>query len=420
MLVKDKSIEFKNSGKKLLWVEPSHFQLGCSLHSMADIEVSKELSKKNFSTFLIVPRSKKSVALKIGYSKILTISIPVKHIPFFSSIMYAIDLLFYLPVCLISRKPNYVMTVPDVSIVSFIPLIIISRLRRIKVILDIRSVPVETFGFLGFLQNFWFTVSLLVAKKLFDGITFITPLMKSDVCGRFGINPDGVGVWTSGVSEKLFMTGNNNEEIKNLRVKHGLTKKFVILYHGVFTASRGLKETIESLKILKNEGLDVVLFLLGGGPALSLLTNAVKENQLEKNVIIHSQVEYEKVPKYIQMADVCIVPLPDNQFWRSQSPLKLLEYLAMEKTVILTDIPAHRFVVGDSKCGVYIQSVSPTEIARSVIYVLSNSDNLSEWGKSGRKIIFNRYTWEKVAGDLSNYLLSIEKMQTNSLRLKGY
>ena len=109
------------------------------------------------------------------------------------------------------------------------------------------------------------------------------------------------------------------------------------------------------------------------------------------------------------MADVCIVPLPDNKFWRSQSPLKLLEYLAMEKTVILSDIPAHRFVVGDSKCGVYIQSVSPIEIARSVIYVFNNRDSLSEWGKSGRKIVFDRYTWEKVAGDLSNYLLSKEK-----------
>ncbi len=409
MISKEKSIKINGSGRKLLWVEPNHFQLGCSLHSMADIEVSKELSKKQFSTFLIIPRSKKSVILKIRNSEILTTSIPVKHIPLFSSVIYAIDLLFYLPFSLISRKPNYIMTVPDVSIVSFIPLMILSRFKHIKVILDIRSVPVETFGFLGFLQNFWFTVSLLIAKKLFNGITVITPLMKSDICSRFGINPDDVGVWTSGVSDQLFKTANNSNEINDLRAEHGLTKKFVIFYHGVFTASRGLKETIESLKILKKEGYDVVLFLLGRGPALSLLTEVVKENQLEENVIIHSQVEYEKVPKFIQMADVCIVPLPDNTFWRSQSPLKLLEYLAMEKTVILTDIPAHKFVVGDSKCGVYIQSVTPIEIARSVIYVLNNSDKLAEWGKSGRKIICDGYTWEKVAGDLSNYLLSIEK-----------
>ena len=301
------------------------------------------------------------------------------------------------------------MTVPDVSIVSFIPLVFLSRFRRIKIILDIRSVPVETYGFLGFLQNFWFTVSLLIAKKLFNGITVITPLMKSDICNLYSINPKRVGVWTSGVSEQLFMTTCNSNEINDLRAEHRLTKKFVIFYHGVFTASRGLKETIESLKILKIAGYDVVLFLLGAGPALSSLTEVIRENQLEDNVIIHSQVEYEKVPKFIQMADVCIVPLPNNPFWRSQSPLKLLEYLAMEKTVILTDIPAHKFVVEDSECGIYIKSVTPKEIARSLIYVLDNSDKLSEWGKSGRKIIYDKYTWKKVAEDLSNYLFSIKR-----------
>jgi glycosyltransferase involved in cell wall biosynthesis len=169
-----------------------------------------------------------------------------------------------------------------------------------------------------------------------------------------------------------------------------------------------LKETIESLKILKIAGYDVVLFFLGAGSALTSLTEVIRENHLEDNVIIHSQVAYEKVPKFIQMADVCIVPLPDNPFWRSQSPLKLLEYLAMQKTVILTDIPAHKFVVGDSACGVYISAVTPTEIARSLLYVLENRDKLSEWGKSGRKIICDKYTWKKVAEDLSNYLLSIK------------
>ncbi len=406
---KKNSAEFNGSGSKLLWVEPSHFQFGRSLHSMADIEVSKNLSKKQFNTFLVIPRSKKSVIIKIGNSEIRTISIPVKHIPFLSSLIYAVDLLFYLPICLISKKPDYIMTVPDVSIVSFIPLVFLSKFRHIKIILDIRSVPVETFGFLGFLQNFWFTVSLLIAKKLFNGITVITPLMKSDICNLYSINPEGVGVWTSGVSEQLFMTNSNSNEINDLRAEHRITKKFVIFYHGVFTASRGLKETIESLKILKIAGYDVVLFLLGAGPALSSLTEVIRENQLEDNVIVHSQVEYEKVPKFIQMADVCIVPLPDNPFWRSQSPLKLLEYLAMEKTVILTDIPAHKFVVGDSECGVYISSVTPREIARSLIYVLDNRDKLSEWGKSGRKIIYDRYTWKKVAEDLSNYLLSIKR-----------
>jgi glycosyltransferase involved in cell wall biosynthesis len=109
------------------------------------------------------------------------------------------------------------------------------------------------------------------------------------------------------------------------------------------------------------------------------------------------------------MCDVGIIPLPDHPYWRFQSPLKLLEYLAMEKVVILTDIPAHRAVIGEAKCGVYISAVNPTKIAGAIEYAYLNKGNLEEWGKMGRKIVKEKYTWEKVAMDLENYLLSIDE-----------
>ena len=80
----------------------------------------------------------------------------------------------------------------------------------------------------------------------------------------------------------------------------------------------------------------------------------------------------------------------------------------MGKVVILTDIPAHRSVVGKAKCGIYISSVNPAEIAKAIEYAYDNKENLEEWGKIGRKIIKEEYTWQKVAIDLENYLLSIE------------
>jgi glycosyltransferase involved in cell wall biosynthesis len=409
MFAKNNQTESNTRERRVIWVEPSHFQMGKSLHTMADIEVSKQLARKRISTFLIVPRSKKFLSLRIGDSQVQTICMPLKFVRLFSSVMYALALLFYLPICIFTVNPDFVITVADVSIVSFVPMFFLSKLKHTKLILDIRSVPVETFGFVGFLQKFWFSVSLLLAKKLFDGITVITPIMKEELCSQFSINPNNVGVWTSGVSEDLFTSAKYSTESNELRTKLGLSKKFIVFYHGVFTASRGLKESIESMKILKNANSDVVLFLLGGGPALSSLKDFVKAQDLEENVIIHDPVAYTEVPKFIGMSDVCIVPLPDNPFWRSQSPLKLLEYLSMEKVVILTDIPAHRLVVGEHKCGVYISSVTAIEIANSITHLMHNKDKLLEWGKSGRTIISDGYTWEKVAGDLETYLLSIEE-----------
>ena len=79
----------------------------------------------------------------------------------------------------------------------------------------------------------------------------------------------------------------------------------------------------------------------------------------------------------------------------------------MEKPVILTDIPAHREIVGKSKSGIYISSVDPEEIAEAISYAYRNHENLDKWGVAGRTIIKDKYTWEKIAKVFKEYLLHI-------------
>jgi glycosyltransferase involved in cell wall biosynthesis len=133
----------------------------------------------------------------------------------------------------------------------------------------------------------------------------------------------------------------------------------------------------------------------------------VQELNIQDSVIFHGNVRYQDVPSYIAMSDLPIVPLPDHPNWRNQCPLKLLEYLAMEKAAVLTDIPANREIVGKCECGIYTSSVDPEEIAQAITHAYHNRDSLGKWGKVGRGIVEDRYTWEKVAKELLDYLLRL-------------
>jgi glycosyltransferase involved in cell wall biosynthesis len=138
-----------------------------------------------------------------------------------------------------------------------------------------------------------------------------------------------------------------------------------------------------------------------------MIKSTIMKENIEKNVIVHDAVSYEEVPKYISMSDVCIVPLPDSPLWRFQSPLKLLEYLSMEKVVIATAIPAHRQVVDSAECCLYLKSTDTKEIIKLLEYAQLHKAQLDKWGKSGREIVLKKYTWQKVAQDFQNYLASI-------------
>jgi len=74
------------------------------------------------------------------------------------------------------------------------------------------------------------------------------------------------------------------------------------------------------MKIIKHLYPNVVLFLLGTGFIVSNSKGLSQKEELQDNVIVHDQVEYAEVPKYIGMCDVGIAPLPNNPYWRFQCP----------------------------------------------------------------------------------------------------
>lgn len=388
---------------KILWVNPT--TLDVFLHNTYLPHTLKQLAELGHDVTLISVRSRGIVKTKNPQVRMSLV--PLRFVPLFSPIIFSIVLFFYLPVYVIISKPDFVIMIPDISIISSIPSFLISKFSRTRFVLDVRSIPVETVGVRGFLQKFWFHFSLSAAKKFFDGIGILTSLMKKEICNSYAIDPDKMGVWTSGVSVDLFNPKNFISESVALRRKLGLTAKFVVFYHGVFTRTRGLAETANALKTLLPKYPNLIFFLLGSGPLATELGALIQKEGLQENVILANPVDHTEVPKFIGMCDIGIVPLPDHPYWRFQSPLKLLEYLAMEKVVILTDIPAHRVVIGEAKCGIFISSIDPMEIARAIEYAYVNKAYLEGWGKTGRELVKEKYIWEKVVRDLENYLVSI-------------
>ncbi|MGB9615269.1 MAG: glycosyltransferase family 4 protein [Fervidobacterium sp.] len=400
--------------KRIVWV--SFLILDADLHKISRLEILRSLAKKGHITELAAVYSRNKVMLQSENFPASVIAIPLRYVPVISSILFSVILLFLLPFYIIVYKPDFVITEPDLQVISFIPAIPIFRLKKIKLILDIRSTPVETYGIRGWLKSFFFNVSVLLAKTFFDGMTIITPYMKDEVCKRFNLNPEFVGVWSSGVSLELFNPSKYIFEGEKLRRKFKLSNRFVIFYHGALSKKRGLVETLEALTFLKSQYPNIVLFLIGAGSITKTLRELIKVKGLQNNVIIHEPVKYIDVPKYIAMSDVCIVPLLNHPYWRFQCPLNLLEYLAMEKVVILTDIPANNHIVGKKQCGIYISEATPIEIAKGIEYAYHNKSKLSIWGKTGRSIIEKYYSWDIVASHLEKYLLQSKYHQNISYK----
>ncbi|MCX6648711.1 MAG: glycosyltransferase [Candidatus Bathyarchaeota archaeon] len=381
--------------KTIVWVSP--LILDVHIHKTSRIEMLQSLARHNNKVFLIGSYSRKK---PIETSLIRTISIPLRQMPAFSASAYALLLTLYLPLLFLKLKPDIVIVEPNPTVLSLCTTFFLPRSRRPKIVLDIRSTPVVIVGVGGYMKNAFFSISLKIAKRFFQGITIITLSMKKDVCKRFNVNPRSVGIWTSGVSTTAFNVKNYSK--KDMQKILGLENRFVVFYHGAFAKNRGITETIQAVDLLRNKCPDLVLFLLGNVP--TSVKSLISKLNLQKMVIAHDVVPYSEVPRFISLCDVGIVPLPDEPDWRYQCPLNLLEYLSMKKVVIATDIPANRDVLGECRCGIYTSSTNPKGIAKAIEYASENRKLLEDWGIYGRMLMEEKYSWMKVAEDFEDYL----------------
>lgn len=384
--------------EKVIWISLLDFD---SLNTVSQREVLKHMGKDGYETCLFGIRSKRRFQSDEDLRLVL---VPLRTVPVLSSFAAIIVFLVYLPFYTLAKKPNYIIASPDSGLLVFLLRLLLGPLR-IKTVLDIRTTLNAPRNFRENLNDLAFRFSVILAKKHFDGMTILTEGMKEEVCSKFDVNRDNIGVWTSGVSDEIFRPEIYSS--KEVRKALFLEGKFVLFYHGSMTMNRGIVETIKAIGRLKDKYGDLILFLLGDSSLSGVFKRLAQEEDVTDRIFFHATVDYEEVPRYIAMCDIGIVPLPDLPVWRNQSPLKLLEYLAMEKFVIVTDIPANREVIDESECGIYILSVDPREIADAIVFAYENRSSLTKLGAKGRAIVEERYTWREVARKLECYLLKL-------------
>ena len=276
---------------------------------------------------------------------------------------------------------------------------------RPKFILDIRTLPVDLNHGMRQLNKKRFDSAVKIALKYFDGITVITDEMKRYIESRFNTYGKTIGVWSTGVDTELF----NPKSVPDLREQFDIVDRFVVMYHGIFSPNRGLQATIRAIDIVRRRYPDILLFLLGKGPAEQEFRALVKDFNLEHNVFIHSVVPFKEVPAFINMADIAILPFPSTEGWNTSAPLKLAEYMAMAKPCLVSDIPAHRNVFGNNPLGWYINKSNTETIAEALITAIREKEKLASIGLEAREFALKNLSWERQARILKSYLESLLK-----------
>ena len=175
-------------------------------------------------------------------------------------------------------------------------------------------------------------------------------------------------------------------KVNSAKIREKYQCKHLIVYTGAIRRFKGIDTLIRSCAILEKIIPDVKLLIVGPlFPNLKYYKEITTlAHNTSKNIILTDFVDYETIPEYMAAADILITTNPNNIIHKAQCPIKLIEYMAMKKPIISTDVGDTRKILDDGMCGMIIKPESPEEISKAIIRLV-NDEKLS------KKIASNAY-----------------------------
>ncbi len=184
-----------------------------------------------------------------------------------------------------------------------------------------------------------------------------------------------------------------------LRKELSLPEGFLVGYVGRFEpmgTDKGLHLMIDAVRLLSPS---VRLVLVGGASdEIARYTEYAAQQNASERIVFVSHVEPRKVPRYEKACDVlAYVPAERSVFYeRETSPMKLYEYMAAERPIIVSDLPTSREVLTDA-AAFFVPPGSKEAFIAAVESIVRDPSEAAERALVARQAV-EANTWEHRAG----------------------
>jgi glycosyltransferase involved in cell wall biosynthesis len=208
---------------------------------------------------------------------------------------------------------------------------------------------------------------------------------------RMGAQREKTGVIRAGIDLKQYDPSKVSG--KEIRTQYGIADDDIVLFFmGWLYRFSGLQEVAESLAKVEEKYPNLKLFIVGDGDAYEDLRILREKLHFEDRIILAGKQPFEKIPSFIAMADICLLPAHNNKIMHDIVPIKMYEYMAMGKPVVATKLYGVMKEFGEGN-GIFYVNTSDQVILK--VIELINYRTIQSEGNRARDFV-ECNSWEKV------------------------
>ena len=234
-------------------------------------------------------------------------------------------------------------------------------------------------------EGFLLKLKALEQKCLTNTDVIITPSQttKEFLIANYTINPNKIEVIQNGA------------HIPDHFKKPEDAPENYIIYFGALQAWQGIDILIKAMTFLI-DFTDLKLLICSSvkDKATKPIRKLVEKLELNDRVIFKSKLKREELYNYIHYAKLSIAPLKacDRNIIQGASPLKILEAMACQTTVVASDLPIVREIVSSEEALLF-EPNRELDLARCIRYLLDSPEERKLIASRAFEKLKNNFTW---------------------------
>lgn len=207
-----------------------------------------------------------------------------------------------------------------------------------------------------------------------------------------GVEAKKISVIPNGIEEDFCLDPNSGQARAarlELRKALGFRDEFVLLYAGTFGMAHGLQTVLRAAERLK-ERSDIRFLFMGAGAEREQLLQLIQAMRLSNVQLLEKQPR-ERIPAFLAAVDACLVPLRNQEVFKSAIPSKMFEAMAAGRPAILGVEGEAKEILLASQAGLAIRPEDPEAMTAAILKLRNDPALCQALGQSGRRAVLDKY-----------------------------
>lgn len=249
-----------------------------------------------------------------------------------------------------------------------------------KWVVDVWDVPGRAGGQRSALARLWLGFNRFLLKQGFRFADFFLLSIRPDYeFAYFGIPADRMLVMKNAIRIRNFHPSDHARDAD--RPFH------ILCTRSSYHSDMGLDTMAEAFARLRATGKAYRMTVVGRIP--DSLKPQIAPIADDPNVEFADFLEKHVLMERIDRTDVCVVPFKDVPDLAQTYPIKVFEYMAMAKPVIVSDIGGMRELVADGENGLQFRAGDPDDLAKKIEAIREDPDFAARLARNARRDSLN-------------------------------